>query len=343
MNSGIGEMAGYPVATMYEGSAPMPDDCTDDSGDRSPVGGRSTQWATTDDKIYQPVGRSETNLPPGAYNIINHQGSIYFGKFDIRVDDLLQLPGTVLGEVVSEIGNFWDLYDHYKSYGIAHRRGILIGGPAGSGKSCTLKLVAADVIKRGGIVIPYENPNILLEGMKRFREIQPDTPVVILMEDLESILNSSRSGQSAVLNLLDGVMSDAWDRVVFMATTNYFEHLERRITNRPSRFDRVFTIENPTKEARLQYLQYLFRGKSVPDGFVLDKVASDTEKLSFAHLKELVTAVAIMKNPYKKVLEALHQMAQDTLPTGDEMEYGPNRGPMGFNGFRKARSARHEG
>jgi hypothetical protein len=301
------------------------------------VGSRCLQWTTSNDRDYIPVGRSVNALPPGAYEISVSNNQLYFSKFDLNVSDLLVLPGTILHDIVDEINRFWDLYDRFKAFKIRHRRGILIGGPGGCGKSCTLKQVAADVIGRGGIVIPYADPELLLAGMRYFREIQPETPVVILMEDLESILSHDKRGQSRVLNLLDGMLSDSFDRVVFMATTNYFEDLERRITNRPSRFDRVFAIDHPNHESRFQYLNYLIEGKPDVGGLDIGKVAVDTEGLSFAHLKEIVTSVVIIGNEYESVLKTVKKMATESLPTGDDMEFDVMRGEMGYQPMRKRR------
>lgn len=293
------------------------------------VGGRKTQWATSNDTHFQPIGRSCAALIPDAYTIEENNGQIIFCRFDLKTDNLLLLPGTVITEVVNEIDKFWDLYDHYKKFKINHKRGIILGGPAGSGKSCTLKMVAENVINRGGIVIQYTNPELLLAGIKAFREIQPTTPIVVLMEDLDAIVSQSRHGQSVILNILDGVLSDALDRIVFMATTNYFEILERRLTNRPSRFDRIFIVENPNSEARLCYLQHLLKNDTAYS-LDLKKVAAETDGLSFAHLKELVTSVVIMGNKYEVVLAIIQKMAEDVLPTGDEMESPRHKKKIGF-------------
>lgn len=285
------------------------------------IGSKLTQWATGDDVSFSAIGRAVSELPPSAYNLIVDNGIIHFSKFDLNIDDLLTLPNSLTHEIVSEISNFWDLYDYYKKYNISHRRGILISGPAGCGKSCILKLVAADVIKRGGIVIPYTDPSILIGGINTIRSVQPTTPIVVLMEDLESILSTSKSGQSMFLNLLDGVYSDSFDRVVFMATTNYPEQLEKRITNRPSRFDRVFVVENPTPDARLAYLKYIV-GDNINIGVTLSQIVCDTDNLSFAHLKEIFVSTVIMGNSYKKVLEAVRKMSDTSLPSGHSLEKG---------------------
>jgi protein TonB len=44
--------------------------------------------------------------------------------------------------------------------------------------------------------------------------------------------------------------------VVYIATTNYPEKLQERITNRPSRFDRRYKVELPNEEIRRAYIQH---------------------------------------------------------------------------------------
>ena len=62
--------------------------------------------------------------------------------------------------------------------------------------------------------------DLFLAGYRALRQIQPNAPIVVLMEDLDEILKGkSSAGESRILNLLDGVEST--HNVVFLATTNY--------------------------------------------------------------------------------------------------------------------------
>lgn len=299
------------------------DDCPLDSCVPS-SNGSVTQWATNDGEIYYAVGRTVTAFPPNAYEIGEIRGQIMFRKIDIDVTGLLRLPDTVSDQVLAEIEKFWDRADRFVKYKITQRRGILIAGPSGCGKTCTSKLVCVNVVQRGGVVIPYTDPRLLIHGLALFRSIQPDTPIVVPMEDIDEI---AAGDSSTFLNMLDGIYAQ-FKRVVFVATTNYPERLERRVTNRPSRFDCVITMDHPNLAARQMYLDALAADVD-PAIFDKTKAAGDTEKLGFSHLKELFTSVAILDIPYTTALEKIRRMAEEELPTGDELEFGGN-GHMGL-------------
>lgn len=82
-----------------------------------------------------------------------------------------------------------------------------------SGKSCITQFIMADVVRRGGIVVKFDEPYIFIDGMRTLRSIQPETPVVVIMEDIDSIIEAYH--ESEVLNILDGV--NEVDKVVFLA------------------------------------------------------------------------------------------------------------------------------
>ena len=175
-----------------------------------------------------------------------------------------------------------------------------------SGKTCTVNLIMKDVVvDRNGIVIKFTNPGLFIEGMRILREIQPTTPVVVLMEDIDSIIEHYE--ESPVLNILDGV--ESVQRVVFLATTNYPECLGPRIINRPSRFDKRFHIGYPNPESRMLYFKHLCGGKDLK--IDLARWVKDTDKFSIAHLKELFVAVIIIGDDYDEALENLKLMKED--------------------------------
>lgn len=197
-----------------------------------------------------------------------------------------------------------------------------------SGKSCTIQLIMRDVVERGGVVIKFAHPTLFVEGIRKFREIQPDTPVVILMEDIDSILEMY--SESEVLNILDGV--NQIEKVVFLATTNYPEKLGARIINRPSRFDKRFKIGHPNEESRRLYFEYIIGKEKIKSLKIdLDKWVEDTEEFPIAHLKELFTAVVILGDEYDDAIEALSCMKEEAPNSANDEQ----RKQMGFGGNQK--------
>lgn len=303
---------------------PTDPDCWDEDGCSSPKEDNNdrskafTQWSTHDGKIFVPTNKTKKKLTPGVYEIKSSPSiGLYFQKVPVKTEGLIRFPETNSDKVVDEITKFWTKEEVFRNYGLTYKRGILLWGPPGSGKSCTLQIIMSDVIKRDGVVIQFGDPGLFLEGMRILRDIQQDTPIVVMMEDIDSILDIY--SESQVLNILDGV--NEVDRVVFLATTNYPGKLGGRIVNRPSRFDKRFKIPFPSATARKMYLESIMGIQKEHD---LDRWVKDTKNFSIAHLKELFIAVIILGDKYEEAIETLKNMREDIK---DEDEF---QNPLGF-------------
>lgn len=278
------------------------------------VSGKLCQWTSSDGKKFYPAAKTHQELPAAVYEMhMDHMRGIYFEKVPVKTEGLIRFPDSNSDEVIQEIDTFWEKEDLYKLYDIAHKRGILLYGPPGSGKSSTIQIIISDVINnRNGCVVKFDDPDLFIDGMRKFREIQPITPIVVLMEDLDSIIEMW--DESEVLNVLDGV--DDIKKVVFLATSNYPERLEDRFSNRPSRFDRRFHMPHPNEESRRIYFQYLIDGREQvleehEINVDLDLWVKDTDEMSIAHLKELFVSVAILGNPYSEKIKSLQSFNED--------------------------------
>jgi len=271
------------------------------------------QWMTSDNRFFFPAASVAKALPPGFYDMRRSMsGEIFFEKSAVSLEGIMRFPETSSDSVIDEIETFWEKEDEFRQKKLAYKRGILLYGPPGSGKTCTVKIILANVVKRNGIAFKFPGPDLFVDAMKVFREIQEGTPVIVLMEDIDAILN--RHSESDVLNILDGVTGV--DKCVFLATTNYPEKLSSRTLNRPSRFDKRILIGMPNSESRRIYLETKL--KSADE---IDRWVKDTEGLSIAHLKELVIAVKILDEPYKEALETLREMRKSIRST-DFDDYG---------------------
>lgn len=285
-------------------------------------------WTSSDGRFFIPAAPTVKTLTPGVYEIDqNPKTGIYFEKIPVRSEGLLRFPDTNSDRVVSEIKKFWERENIFKEYGLTYKRGILLYGPAGSGKTSTVQLIIEDVVSRDGIVIKFSEPYIFIDGMRVLRQIQPNTPVVVIMEDIDSILESY--SESEILNILDGV--NEVSKVVFLATTNYPEKLGARIVNRPSRFDKRFRIGFPSAVSRRMYFEHLIGNgdpKRLEDKISelkidLDRWVADTDEMSIAHLKELFVQVVIIGDSYEESIKTLESMKEF-------LEEKEHNGIMGF-------------
>lgn len=282
------------------------------------------QYTSGDGVRYFPAGSTTPALKPGVYNIsLDPMKGLFFEKIPVKTDGLIRFPETNSEKVIEEIKKFWDREEQFKKYQLNYKRGIILWGPPGSGKSCTIQLIVADVIERGGVVFKFTVPTLFCDGVRIFREIQPKTPVVCLMEDIDSTIEVYN--ESEVLNILDGV--DQIEKVVYLATTNYPERLGQRILNRPSRFDKRFKMGHPKAESRRLYFKHLLDEQTISEYDIdLDKWVDDTEGMSVAHLKELFVAVVILGNNYKEAVDTLRSMIEDRIDSKDDNDFAANFG-----------------
>lgn len=275
-----------------------------------------SQWTSSDNKLFIPSTKSIGRLAPALYEIkASPNIGIYFEKVKMSNEGLIKFPDSNSDKIITEIKKFWEREELFHKHRIAFKRGILLWGPPGSGKTCTIKLLVEDLIKnREGIVLKFTDPSLFATGVRILRAIQPTTPIIVLMEDLDSILNDH--SESEVINILDGV--DMVEKVAFLATTNYPERLGPRIVNRPSRFDKRLKIGMPSPEARKLYLEHLTKGC----GIDINKWVKDTQGFSVAHLKELFVSVYILGDEYPEALETLKSMKDSITSTHDGDKVG---------------------
>lgn len=274
------------------------------------------QWTTGDGSEFRPAGNTVAELPPGYYECnFSPMCGYFLSRIPCKTEDLIRFPEASTTSVINEIKKFWNKEEDFRRAGLTFKRGLLMYGPPGTGKSCAVKIAIADVYERGGVAIKMEDPTVFLECVRILRAIQPATPLVVIMEDVDSLLE--RFSQTSILNLLDGVEGLEW--VVFLATTNYPEKLGARIINRPSRFDRRFEVPALGEESRAIYLKHLL-DKYVPEKEIdLERWIADTEGMSIAHLKELFVGVMILEDDYETVIKMLKDM-HEIVPTSGEDE-----------------------
>jgi hypothetical protein len=239
-------------------------------------------------------------LPAGCYKPQASQAGFWFDPVNLVTDKLIPFPDTKSDLVISEIEQFWGLKNKFRKFGFSHKRGYLLWGPPGSGKTCTVAMIIKKMVNKNGLVIIADHPKLLSESLAQLRSVEPDRELVVIWEDIDAVIE--RYGESEVLAVLDG--ESQVDNVVFIATTNYPEKLDARITNRPSRFDRIEKIDMPSAEAREVYLKA--KGcKTIIEG--VDLVA-ETQGLSIAHLREVIVGIWCLGNSPQEVLTRLKKM-----------------------------------
>lgn len=270
----------------------------------------SMNWAVTEGSPpqYQVVGEIRKDLPPDVYDIHVSNRGLFFVPANFSPGDIIRFSDATIDQVIADIEEFWRSRQRFDKFEFPYKRGILLHGPAGTGKTCAVKLILQDIVRRGGIGIRVDNVSHFVAAMTHLRSIQPNTPVVAVMEDLDELLCNNNLSQ--MLNVLDGL--SGFENIVYLATTNYPEELEERISNRPNRFDRRFEISFPNAPMREQYIVYLAaKDPVVQTGLsntTLQHWVSDTSGMTLAHIRDLVISVFVYKNSYEEAIGRLHGM-----------------------------------
>lgn len=281
------------------------------------------RWAAND-QMFWACSATYDNLPAGLYKP-KHSNNIgyYLEKQIVDTDDLLTLPDTASEAVLEEIAKFWTLKDAFTERGFIHKRGILMWGDPGSGKTATIQLMIKSIIEDGGLAIFAGHPNVTTACLQMVRRIEPNRKLIVIMEDFESLIREF--GDSEYLAMLDGE-SQVGD-VVFVATTNYPERLDKRFIDRPSRFDTIKKIGMPTPEARAFYLQHK---EPTLEGEELEKWVKLSKNMSIAHLKEMIISNRCYGINIEKVVKRLNIMKKRDISSDtavdDKQSFGFNSG-----------------
>lgn len=315
---------------MRTGEIPEPS-CTSRA---APAADGCFQW-TFNGHLYFPCAETTKGLPAGAYTFVMTDRGLAISPHTIVTDSIFEMPDAVNERVLGGIRKFWDSKPAFEKRGQLFKRGLLLWGPAGSGKSSTLILLARELIRRGGIVTVSDDIGLTVEGLSLIRKIERERPIVNIIEDIEEI-TEMHGREKVLLSLLDG--EHQIDNIVQVATTNFPERLGARLAKRPSRFDEIIKVGMPSAAARKFYLEKkIYENELSPDE--IDKWVADTDGMSLAFLRELLVAVFCLGRGYDETLTRLKAMQVEPRPLNEW-----KREPIGvFTGMDGSKSSKSTG
>jgi transitional endoplasmic reticulum ATPase len=215
---------------------------------------------------------------------------------DASWDDVI-LDENMKNTIVKDVVGFFDAKDAYKRFGVPWKRGIILHGPPGNGKTITIKAVVKSLADRPQPVsslyvksfITYEGPEFGIQQI--FSKARECAPCLLVLEDLDSLVTDAV--RSYFLNEVDGLESN--DGILIIGSTNHLDKLDPAIVKRPSRFDRKYAFRPPVEHERQLYARYWQRKiADVPEVTMADEdivpVAACTQDFTFAYLKEAFIA-----------------------------------------------------
>jgi hypothetical protein len=277
------------------------------------VSGES-RWSEADGLFWR-AKKTHAIIPAGLYNCVHVDGiGAALRKQELNTDDLLVLPEKNSEEIYAEFERFWTLEKVFQKFGFLYKRGFLLWGPPGSGKTSLINLMMKII----------EDAEIASGCLSMVRKNEPSRPLITIMEDLDALVE--RWGEAGYLNLLDG--SEQVNNVIHVGTTNYPERLDKRFVDRPSRFDTVKKIGMPGWDARQSYFRSKFSGMDLEwwNEDELERWIKLSRGFSVAHLREMIISVCCLGQKIEDVVDRLEKM-HERQPTSERDPDGP---PMGF-------------
>lgn len=238
-------------------------------------------------------------LPSGVYHaFIDGRGTINFEAMPIQTDGLVQLNGGIANEILNEINFFFsdEVIERFSKRNIMHRRGILLHGPPGTGKSCVIYQLIKILIDKNVVVLYDPHPYELKDIVDAIREQDEGRHILVIWEEFDDKIENF---ENSILQLMDGGKSV--NNIIFITTTNYLEKIPSRIRNRPSRIARLFEVSFPSADERREFIS----NKMLPEDLEtqqLEEWVSLTEGMVIDQIKELITSVCCLYVPLEEAV-----------------------------------------
>lgn len=257
---------------------------------------------------YLRVANARKELTPGFYVATLTMMGPMFIPFSVSQDQILELPDQKTTDIVERGNEFFNLEETFKKLDFLHKRGILLDGQVGTGKSVIAFKLGRNVIeKHGGVVIYPTSPSALAYCAKDFRSVQPSTKLMCVIEDIDEVCGFY--GEKTLTAFLDGEYQV--NNILTVATTNNPQMLSKRLTARPSRFDVKETITVMTAEARREFLNQ--KATSLNDE-QKESWVEKTEDFTVPALKELLILVLAYCYPLDESVAKIRKNFVSSMP-----------------------------
>lgn len=235
-----------------------------------------------------------SKLPSGVYKVVIENNDYAIKPYPINTDELYTFKEGHINTILSEVDDFWSKAELYKENKLSHKRGMLLFGNPGNGKSAVISLLIQRLKEKDGIVFlvnDYKDFNLLTGVLSTvIRKIEPERPIITIIEDIDKLITANGGDDSALLDFLDGKTSIEHHLVIM--TSNDTTDLSTALL-RPSRIDMRFYLDSPSKKTRQEY----FEKKGVIKE-TAKEYAELTHGFSFADLKEMyISTVILGKTP----------------------------------------------
>lgn len=219
--------------------------------------------------------------------------SVKFARLEPLARDSLILPDGVLARIERHTIQFAEHRELILSAGLPLKRGILLYGAPGTGKTLTIRYLLGMMSGRTTIMVHGRGLDAIGQVCGFARNL---CPVTVVIEDVDLVAEDRRYSRTNpllvdLLNQMDGLANDC--DILFLLTTNRAKVLEPALRSRPGRIDQAIEVPLPDEICRQRLFELYARGIRLEVGN-LEKLVERTKGANAAFIRELVRKAVLL-------------------------------------------------
>ena len=286
------------------------------SSDATARRGTGRTGRCVDTEIASRVSMSDSGSAPEPF-MFNFWPQNVFRRLPPTPRENIILPTGVLERIERQTIGFAQLGERLRAAGRHLKRGLLLYGLPGTGKTLTAMYLASQMPDRTIILLTGRGIGFVEHSCALARLLQPAT---IILEDVD-LIAEERTRQGTGTNALLFELLNQMDRtpedsdVLFLLTTNRPEILELALAARPGRIDQAMQVPLPDRACRERLIALYSRGLEVRLDNT-ERLLDQIEGVSAAFIRELLRKAALFaadEGPEfvvenRHLSEALHEL-----------------------------------
>ena len=206
------------------------------------------------------------------------------------------------------------------------KRGVLMAGPYGTGKTLPAFVTAKKCVENGWTFIYLDRVSALDDALSFAKRYQP---CAIFAEDIDRAVTGDRSeDMDDILNTIDGIEAKSAE-IITILTTNHAENINKAML-RPGRLDAIITFAAPDAEAVERLVRQYGRGL-VPASENLSEVGVALAGNIPAVIREVMERAklfALSLSPGQKILLSSAAILAATASMKEHLEMMKEKKPL---------------
>ncbi len=244
-------------------------------------------------------------------------GTLKFHTVPSITRDQIILPEGLLKRIERQTTEVGQYRESLKNAGRKLKRGILLHGKPGTGKTMTAMYLASAMKERTVLLVTGRGQGLISKTCFFARWLESSMVVIedvdLIAEDRTQSNNCNQHLLLELMNEMDGLSNDV--DVLFVLTTNRPEILEPALAARPGRIDQAYEVPLPDAECRKRLFEVYSKGLTIKVDN-MDVFIKRTAGASGAFIGELMRKAALFAAPDgdpivvtdRHLDEAMHEM-----------------------------------